>query len=162
MGMGQESAWGVARQRPLKYQRKVDAATRCSGACSQTWPDTCRQIHEIHRTWLQTSKASVTLFRRALWVPVMASDAAFLSAYNGAIEGDFMPTHGVLSVRYPLNAERQTRKQHVPFWFLLWPGRGQNLTIDLPDSEQTLKSLCHRIIWFSCNWFTWFCWNNNF
>ena len=29
MGMGQVSAWGMARQRPLEYCRKVDAATRC-------------------------------------------------------------------------------------------------------------------------------------
>ena len=36
MGMGQVSAWGMARRRPLEYRRKVDAATRCSGACSHT------------------------------------------------------------------------------------------------------------------------------
>ena len=36
MGMGLASAWGMARQRPLEYRRKVDAATRCSGACSHT------------------------------------------------------------------------------------------------------------------------------
>ena len=36
MGMGQASAWGMARLRPLEYRRKVDAATRCSGACSHT------------------------------------------------------------------------------------------------------------------------------
>ena len=36
MGMGQASAWGMARQRSLEYRRKVDAATRCSGACSHT------------------------------------------------------------------------------------------------------------------------------
>ena len=36
MGMGQASAWGMARQRPLEYRRKVDAATCCSGACSHT------------------------------------------------------------------------------------------------------------------------------
>ena len=30
MGMGQASAWGMARQRPLEYRRKVDAATRCN------------------------------------------------------------------------------------------------------------------------------------
>ena len=36
MGMGQASPWGMARQRPLEYRRKVDAATRCSGACSHT------------------------------------------------------------------------------------------------------------------------------
>ena len=36
MGMGQASAWGMVRRRPLEYQRKVDAATRCSGACSHT------------------------------------------------------------------------------------------------------------------------------
>ena len=34
MGMGQASAWGIARRRPMEYRRKVDAATRCSGACS--------------------------------------------------------------------------------------------------------------------------------
>ena len=34
MGMGQASAWGMARRRPLEYRQKVDAATRCSGACS--------------------------------------------------------------------------------------------------------------------------------
>ena len=36
MGMGQESAWGIARRRPLEYRRKVDAATSCSGMCSHT------------------------------------------------------------------------------------------------------------------------------
>ncbi len=36
MGMGQASAWGMARRRPLEYRRKVDTATRCSGACSHT------------------------------------------------------------------------------------------------------------------------------
>ena len=36
MGMGQASAWGIARRRPLEYRWKVDAATRCSGACSHT------------------------------------------------------------------------------------------------------------------------------
>ena len=30
MGMGQASAWGVARQRLLEYRQKVDSATRCS------------------------------------------------------------------------------------------------------------------------------------
>ena len=32
MAMGQASAWGMARRRPLEFRRKVDAATRCSGA----------------------------------------------------------------------------------------------------------------------------------
>ena len=36
MGMGQASAWGMARRKPLEYRRKVDAATRCSGTCSHT------------------------------------------------------------------------------------------------------------------------------
>ena len=36
MGMGQASAWGMARRRPLEYRQKVDAVTRCSGACSLT------------------------------------------------------------------------------------------------------------------------------
>ena len=36
MGMGQASAWGMARWRPLEYRQKVDAATCCSGACSHT------------------------------------------------------------------------------------------------------------------------------
>ena len=35
-GMGQASAWGMAKQRPLEYRWKVDAVTRCSGACSHT------------------------------------------------------------------------------------------------------------------------------
>ena len=39
MGMGQTSAWGMARRRPLKYRQKVNAATRCSGTCYQTSPD---------------------------------------------------------------------------------------------------------------------------
>ena len=39
MGVGQASAWGMARWRPLEYRQKVDAATRCSGACSHTRPD---------------------------------------------------------------------------------------------------------------------------
>ncbi len=34
MGMGQTSAWGMARWRPLEYRRKVDAAPRCSVAYS--------------------------------------------------------------------------------------------------------------------------------
>ena len=36
MGMGKTSAWGMARWRPLEYRQKVDAAMRCSGACSHT------------------------------------------------------------------------------------------------------------------------------
>ena len=36
MRMGQASAWGMGRWRPLEYQGKVDAATRCSGAFSHT------------------------------------------------------------------------------------------------------------------------------
>ena len=36
MGMGQAYAWGMDRQRPLEYWRKVDAAARCSSACSHT------------------------------------------------------------------------------------------------------------------------------
>ena len=36
MGMGRASTWGLARWRPLENQRKVDAATHCSGACSHT------------------------------------------------------------------------------------------------------------------------------
>ena len=34
MGMGQASAWGMARRRPLEYRWKMDAATRCSDASS--------------------------------------------------------------------------------------------------------------------------------
>ena len=36
MMMGQASAWGMARRRPLEYRQKLDAATRCSGAYSHT------------------------------------------------------------------------------------------------------------------------------
>ena len=36
MGMGQASAWGMARWTPMEYWRKVDAVTRCSGTCSHT------------------------------------------------------------------------------------------------------------------------------
>ena len=36
MGMGHAFAWGMVRRRPLEYLRKVDAMTRCSGACSHT------------------------------------------------------------------------------------------------------------------------------
>ena len=36
MGMGQASARGMARRRPLEFRWKVDAATHCSGACSHT------------------------------------------------------------------------------------------------------------------------------
>ena len=36
MGMGQTSAWAVARCRPREYRRKVDTVTRYSGACSHT------------------------------------------------------------------------------------------------------------------------------
>ena len=37
--MGQASAWGMARRRPLEYRQKVDVATRCSDAFSHTSPD---------------------------------------------------------------------------------------------------------------------------
>ena len=37
-GMGQASASGMARQRPIEYRQKVDAATRCCGTCSQPNP----------------------------------------------------------------------------------------------------------------------------
>ena len=37
--MGQASAWGKVRWRPLECWRKVDAATRYSGACFLTLPD---------------------------------------------------------------------------------------------------------------------------
>ena len=36
MGMGQASVWGTARRRSLEFWQKVDAAKRCSGACSCT------------------------------------------------------------------------------------------------------------------------------
>jgi len=36
MGMDQASAWGMAKRRPLEYRQKVNAAMRCSGACSHT------------------------------------------------------------------------------------------------------------------------------
>ena len=36
MGMGQASAWGMDRWRPLEYRQKVNVTTRCSGACSNT------------------------------------------------------------------------------------------------------------------------------
>ena len=36
MGMGQASAWGIARRRPLEYRWKVDAATHCYCTCSHT------------------------------------------------------------------------------------------------------------------------------
>ena len=36
MGMGKAFSWGMARRRSLEYRRKVDAATRFSGACSHT------------------------------------------------------------------------------------------------------------------------------
>ena len=36
MGVGEASACGMARRRPLEYLQKVDAVTRCSGACSHT------------------------------------------------------------------------------------------------------------------------------
>ena len=39
MGMSQASTWKMARQRPLEYQRKVDAVTSCVGAFSHTCPD---------------------------------------------------------------------------------------------------------------------------
>uniref|UniRef100_A0A8C4QSD2 Uncharacterized protein n=1 Tax=Eptatretus burgeri TaxID=7764 RepID=A0A8C4QSD2_EPTBU len=34
IGMGQESAWDLARRTPLEYRWKVKAVTHCSGACS--------------------------------------------------------------------------------------------------------------------------------
>ena len=34
MGMGRAFAWVMARRRPLEYRWKVDAASRCSRACS--------------------------------------------------------------------------------------------------------------------------------
>ena len=36
MGMGQASAWGMARRSSLEYWQKVDAVTHCFGACSHT------------------------------------------------------------------------------------------------------------------------------
>ena len=36
MGMGQASAFGMARRKPLEYRQKVDGATRCSGTCCHT------------------------------------------------------------------------------------------------------------------------------
>jgi hypothetical protein len=36
LGTGNASAWAMARRRPQEYKRKVDAATRCSGACPHT------------------------------------------------------------------------------------------------------------------------------
>ena len=36
---GLASAWAMARRRPKEYRRKVDAASRCSGVCPNTWPD---------------------------------------------------------------------------------------------------------------------------
>ena len=41
MGMGQASAWEMAKRRPLENRRKVDAAMCCSGTCSHTCPDQC-------------------------------------------------------------------------------------------------------------------------
>ena len=35
-GMGQVSAWGMARWRPREYRQNMDAATHCSGACSHS------------------------------------------------------------------------------------------------------------------------------
>ena len=43
MGMGQASAWEMAKRRPLENRRKVDAAMCCSGTCSHTCPDLIRQ-----------------------------------------------------------------------------------------------------------------------
>ena len=36
MGMGQASAWGMAKWRPLEYWRQVETAMHYSGACSHT------------------------------------------------------------------------------------------------------------------------------
>ena len=36
LGMGQASAWRMARRRPLEYRQKVDAATCCSSTCYHT------------------------------------------------------------------------------------------------------------------------------
>ena len=36
MGTVRLSAWRLAKDRPEAYRRKVDAATRCRGACSHT------------------------------------------------------------------------------------------------------------------------------
>ena len=36
MGMGEASAWGIARRRPVEHCRKVDRATGCSGTCPHT------------------------------------------------------------------------------------------------------------------------------
>ena len=36
MWMGQASAWGMARWRPLEYGRKVDTVMRSCDACSHT------------------------------------------------------------------------------------------------------------------------------
>ena len=39
MGMGQASAWGMARLRPLEDRWKVVAVLHSSGACSHSRPD---------------------------------------------------------------------------------------------------------------------------
>ena len=51
MGMGQASAWGLARQRPLEYRWKMDTATHCSGACSHTWPCSHGEWWSAGRGW---------------------------------------------------------------------------------------------------------------
>ena len=47
MGMGQASTWWMARRRPLEYWWKVDAVTRCSGACSHIRPDLMGETAEL-------------------------------------------------------------------------------------------------------------------
>ena len=36
MGMGQATAWGMSRWRPLEFRQKLNAAMRCSSACYHT------------------------------------------------------------------------------------------------------------------------------
>ena len=59
LGMGQASALGMARRRPLEYRQKVDAATCCSGACSHTWP-------ELYHWWVWL-EGYIAQYLKKLW-----------------------------------------------------------------------------------------------
>ena len=56
---GLASACAMARRRPRDYRRKVDAATRCSGICPNTWPDliATESLPALHKSIVKWMKA---------------------------------------------------------------------------------------------------------
>ena len=61
------SAWAMSRRRPKEYRRKVDAGTRCFGACPHTLPylNLQKKIANCKKYTLRSKIESPTLFRRS-------------------------------------------------------------------------------------------------